>query len=31
MDAISLFFDFGGNPEETEVEIRDIVFKKSAQ
>lgn len=31
MDAISLFFDFGGNPEETEVEIRDIVFKRSDQ
>lgn len=29
MDRISLFFDFGGNPEGTVVEIKDIVFKKS--
>lgn len=29
MDRISLFFDFGGNPEGTVVEIKDIVFQKS--
>ena len=29
MDRISLFFDFGGNPADTTVEIKDIVFRKS--
>ncbi|MDO5035379.1 MAG: hypothetical protein Q4D93_00265 [Porphyromonas sp.] len=28
MERISLFFDFGGNPEETQVTIKDIVFRK---
>ncbi|MBR3989708.1 MAG: hypothetical protein IKI85_04085 [Bacteroidales bacterium] len=27
MDAIALFFDFGGNPADTEVEIKDICFQ----
>ena len=31
MPRISLFFDFGGNPADTEIEIKDIVFKKTAQ
>ncbi|MFZ1236470.1 MAG: hypothetical protein WAR39_05640 [Prevotella sp.] len=30
MDRISLFFDFGGNPENTEVVIKNIVFQKTA-
>ena len=28
MDKISLFFDFGGNPANTEVTVRDIVFQE---
>lgn len=28
MDKISLFFDFGGNPAETEVTVRDIIFQE---
>ena len=31
MDRISLFLDFGGNPENTEVVIKDIVLKKTAK
>ena len=27
MEAIALFFDFGGNPADTEVEIKDICFQ----
>jgi len=29
--ALKLVFDFGGNPEDTEVTISDIIFQKSAQ
>ena len=28
MEAIALFFDFGGNPEGAEVEIKDICFQE---
>ena len=28
MDKISLFFDFGGNPANTEVTVRDIIFQE---
>lgn len=28
MDKISLFFDFGGNPENTVVNIKDIIFQE---
>ena len=31
MPRISLFFDFGGNPADTEIVVKDIVFKKTAQ
>lgn len=31
MESIDLFLDFGGNPENTEVVIKDIVLKKSAK
>lgn len=27
MDRVSLVFDFGGNPENTEVTISGIIFK----
>ena len=31
MPRISLFFDFGGNPADTEIVVKDIVFKKTVQ
>lgn len=31
MDRIALFFDFGGNPANTEIVMKNIVLKKSAE